>query len=233
MSIINLLPDDYVQSRTRRRANTMCAILFAVVMSAVIGAAVVSKQSSQHTCLVRDQVNASYSEAAKLIDQMQQLQRQRASLIAKAERAAVLQERVPRSHILGILTNACPEGACLSAVSLNTRPADQGEQATKFNAMSTRRSGKGRALAVDLVITGYACTDVDVAKYIANLASNPLLTSVDLVYSEQCEAKKLAMRKFQIRLRVLPNVDVIDVIKPRRVGTPTEPRAVARLGGKR
>jgi len=233
MSIVNLLPDDYVQGRARRRANTVCLVLFAVVMSAVTGAAVVSRQSSEHTCQVRDQVNASYAEAAKLIEQMRQLQRQRAVLTARAERAAALQERVPRSYILGILTNACPDGASLSAVKLDTSLADQNGQPTKFDRVSMQRSGKGRALSVGLVVTGHACTDVDVAKYIANLARNPLLTSVDLVYSEEREVKAVTMREFQIRLEVLPNVDVIDVIKPGRDTTGQQPQALASSGGRR
>ena len=63
---------------------------------------------------------------------------------------------------------------------------------SKFDAVAAQRSGKAPPLVVDLVVTGQAATDVDVARFIANLARNPLLANVDLVYSEERDGRTRA-----------------------------------------
>ena len=62
MSTINLIPEDYIRRRVRHRANMLCLALFAVVMTSVVAAAVVSYQSSRHTQQICDQVNTSYAQ---------------------------------------------------------------------------------------------------------------------------------------------------------------------------
>ncbi len=215
---INLLPDDYVARRVRRRANVMCLALFAVVMTGVSAAVLVSEDCSRHTLQVQEQVNASYAEAAKLIDQMQQLRQQKATLLGKAEQASGLLERVPRSYILGVVTNACPPYTSLLAVNLETREVQAGSDAdkrlSKFEAASQKRLGKEcRSTLVEMQITGLAATDVQVAKFIANLSRNPLLGSVDLVYSEEKIIDKEPVRQFQVKLELRPGLDVIDVLE--------------------
>ena len=54
MSIVNLLPDDYVEQQRHSRANRMCLVLFLVVMAGVITAAVVSERSGRHTQEILD-----------------------------------------------------------------------------------------------------------------------------------------------------------------------------------
>ncbi len=90
MSTINLLPSDYIESRGRRRANVMCLMLGVIVITAVAAAGVVSERSSSHTQAVRDRVNASYTDAAKLISQMQLLEVQRTQMLRKAQMTASL-----------------------------------------------------------------------------------------------------------------------------------------------
>src|ERR1039458_9805842 len=108
MGIINLLPQDYIAGRYRRRANWVCSILFAVVMAGVVGAAFVSDQNRRHTLEVSRRVDGDYAEAAKLIAQMQQLELQKALMLTKAGGSSALMERVPRSFLLGMLTNSLP-----------------------------------------------------------------------------------------------------------------------------
>jgi len=216
MSTINLLPEDYVERRLRKRANTLCLTLFGVVMTAVVGAVLVSEQSASHTRQVRDEINASYAQAATLIEQMQELKRQKAALMARAEQAAALLERVPRSYLLGVITNACPEHAALVSMNLETCRIEPGSDAekrmTKFEAVSGQRFKEAQPSVVRMQITGLAATDVEVARFIANLARNPLLASVDLVYSEERMVDKMPIREFQVKLELRPNLDVIDVI---------------------
>ena len=217
MSTINLLPEDYLQRRLRRRANAMCLVLFGVVMTAVVGALLVSETSSRHTRQVRDEINASYAQAAQLIEQMQELKRQKAALMVKAEQAAGLLERVPRSYLLGAIANACPEHAAVVSMNLETCRIEPGSESekrlSKFEALAGRRVKEAQPSVVRMQITGHAATDVEVARFIANLARNPLMVSVDLVYSEERVIDKQPLREFQVKLELRPNTDVMDVIE--------------------
>jgi len=218
MSTINLLPKDYVESRIRRRANVMCLILFAIVLSAVLAAAVVSEQSSRHTQAVRDRIDASYADAAKFLAQMQTLEIQRSQMLHKAEVTTSLVERVPRSTLLAVVTAALPSTCSLEKVTLDTQrvivreePAAPAGKGTKLTTDS-RQTAKNQSTQVVMEVTGRAFTDVDVARFIANLLRCPLMTSVDLVYSEEKTFDKTAVRQFQVRLELKPNADAIDAI---------------------
>ena len=229
MSIINLLPEDYLRNRARKRANVLCLVLFAVVMTGVMAASAVTDQSSRNTRKVCEQVNDSYAEAARLIDQVNRLRDQKGTLLGKAEQASALQERVPRSFILGPLTNALPERASLTSIRLESRMADA-ERMSKFDAVSAQRGGKVPTLMVDLVVTGQAATDVDVARFIANLARSPLLVNVDLNYSEERTANNNPIREFQVKMEVKPGLDVLDVIGLPGEKTPAAAKALAHRG---
>lgn len=224
MSIINLLPDDYIERRSQRRANVMCMGLFAIVITAVLAAAMVSEQSSRHTRDVRNRIDASYAEAAKVIAQMQQMEAQRTQMLHKAELTASLVERVPRSVLLAVVTNALPRNCSLLNVSLETSRIVRASRPPggKTTRLTNESKWKAKPLKtrVQMEVTGRAGTDVDVARFIANLARNPLMRSVDLVYSEEKLVNKVSIRKFQVRMELRGGADAIDVLgRPEQAGT--------------
>jgi Tfp pilus assembly protein PilN len=217
MSTINLLPEDYVRRSARRRANVMCLVLFAISMAAVVTAALVSERSSRHTRQVRDQVDDAYTYAARQIQQMQQLEARKQSMLAKAEAISSLLERVPRSHLLGVIANAMPENTSLTRLDLDTKrlvvaapaPAAGKSEASKFDALSAARSAKALPSVVTLELTGLAGTDVEVARLIANLARNPLIAAVDLIYSQEKIIDKQPVREFQVHLELRTGADAL------------------------
>ncbi len=215
MSIINLLPDDYIKRRAQRRANMMCLVLFAVVMVGVIGAIIVSGQTVRNTEQVRDRINADYEEATKLIAQMQNLQAQKSTLMHKAALSSKLMERVPRSAVLAVLTNSRPEGTSLTTIRLDTKKiisgsGGSGSRSEKFASKAPTGSNQV-STSVELEITGMAGTDVQVARFIANLARNPLVDTVDLVYSEERLVDKQKVREFRIKIELKVDADSIDL----------------------
>lgn len=221
MSTINLLPDDYLSRRGRRRANALCLILFGTVMGAITCAYVASERSYQHTRDVSKRIDASYAEASRLIEQMQRLKVQKTRLLLKAEQAAALQERVPRSYILGLITKACPQYVSLIKVRLQFKRIVTGGskgkgRTAKYTAAARRRSSLPPDMVLETEVTGLASTDVEVAKFIANLAHNRLLTTVDLVYSQERligkNKAKVTVREFKIRMELKRDVDVLDLL---------------------
>ncbi len=231
MSTINLLPDDYVQRRRRRRANILCLALFIVVMCGVVGAAVVSERSRQYTQQMLERVNADYEEAARLIEQMRTLEVQRYRMREKARMTASLVERTPRSTILAVITNARPKHTSLVKVELDTkrvflRNKTSGKR-SKFTTVSQRRAAMTAPMVVTMDILGKANTDVEVARFIANLARHPLIGSVDLAYSEELKEKDATYREFKIIVTLNNDVDALDAIRKTGFTTAGAERKIA------
>ena len=222
MSTINLLPENYLQRRCQHRTNVICLVLFVVVIGGILLATTASKRNLAHTLSVRDRVNTSYTEAAKLISQMHELEAQKVKMLRKAELTASLVERVPRSTLLAIVTKALPDGTSLESLDLRTQRIIRRAESTDGNRQTgsklTTEPRKAPPTPVETTvcaeITGLAATDVQVARFIANLARNPLMDSVDLVYSEEKKIKDVTVREFQIKTVLKREVDAIDFVRP-------------------
>lgn len=224
MSTINLLPENYLHHRREHRTNVICMILFVVMIGAVFCASVVSKRSLAHTLAIRNRVDTSYAEAAKLISQMHELEAQKVKMLRKAEVTASLVERVPRSTLLAVITNALPDGASLKTLDLQTQKiirrtksvADDNDKqtGTKLTTEPRKSPPVSAETIVCVEITGLAATDVQVARFIANLARNPLTASVDLCYSEEKKVRGMTVREFQIKTVLKDEVDAIEFVRP-------------------
>jgi Tfp pilus assembly protein PilN len=221
MSLINLLPDDYIRRRQHQRANALCLTLFLIVMLGLGAAVLVSERSTRYTRQVAEMVEAAYADATKLIEQLQELEGQKQKMLQKAERTASLLERVPRSTLLAIVTNAMPEEVSLTRFQLIPKQiiarADAGaagDPDSKFQRIQAQRNDLQTTQILTIEVDGLTATDVEVAHFIANLNRNPLLTGVDLVYSQEKKSVGSAtIREFQVRMEVKQNVDVMDVLQ--------------------
>jgi len=231
-STINLLPDDYLKQRGRRRSNIVCLALFTVVVAGVIGANAVTRRSEARTLEIRDRVYSQYAKAAKDIEHMQALQTQKAVMLKQAELTASLVERMPRSTVLGVISTACPKGISFDEVSLICQvvkakrdAASSGGRRRRGSRISTvsRTAGKAPKIEVNMMIAGLAETDSQVARFIANLAGcRPLIRDVSLVFSQEKvvgkergvkDSEGVTVREFEIRLRLAPEADALDMVK--------------------
>jgi Tfp pilus assembly protein PilN len=225
MSTINLLPDNYIKRRFRRRANIVCLGLFVIVMVGVVAAEVVSRRSSRHTEQINRRVQEEYEEAARLIEQMKQLQNEKQKLHAKALATASLMERVPRSTLLGVVTNALPKYASLTKFELETKELKHSSSSprgrsrrtvskrSKFAEVSQQRVPQRTPTVVTMRVTGLAATDVQVAGFIAKMNRNPLIKAADLVYSQQkvVDKEKPPLREFQVSIELKQGADAMDL----------------------
>ncbi len=238
MSTINLLPEDYLQRRRQHRGNMICAVLFGVVIVSIFGAAVVREQSTRRTREVSDRMNTAYADAAKLIDEVHQLEKQKANMLDKAKRSTALMERMPRSYLLAMLTNALPDGASLKSVRMVIQVVGENEAdkpKTKTAAVKAAAAARAPQLAVALSITGKAATDVQVARFIARLAGHPLTDVVDLSYSKESrDIQDKGTREFQVSVVLKPDADVLDAIGTEQPGeTPAKAAAQLSMGESR
>lgn len=215
MSTMNLLPGDYLQRRSQHRSNMLCFLLFALVMAAIGGASLVTATNSGHTRRISQRINEQYADAARLIDEMHQLEGQKRTMLAKAELSASLMERLPRSSVLATLVDALPQGAALSTVAVDTA---QG-RAAAAEPPARGPGGKGKAAppaaatVVSMTINGVANTDVEVARFIANLAQNRMTEQVDLAFSQELKTKNGVARSFQLTVRLKPDADAMEAVE--------------------
>src|ERR1041385_872739 len=110
---LSFLPDDYLERKARRRSNAIWALLFCTVLGAISSAFWVTERSMREIDQQASTVDQQYTEAAKRIEQFQELQEKQRTMAHQAELTASLLEKVPRSFVLAEITNGLPAGVSL------------------------------------------------------------------------------------------------------------------------
>jgi len=206
LRILNFLPDDYMHRRRVRRANIICALV-AVGGLLLVGVAVgLTAVRAIGMAATRDAVDRQYEKASRRIKDLQQLEERKTGLLHKAELSATLLERVPRSHILGRLTNHLPTETSLTSLSMEPQEMRVEKPAPKAEAADNSKKGnkkvkppKQTETRLRFRLDGLAETDVQVAEYMSRLSADPLFERVDLQFSEEFPYEEgVTMRRFQL-----------------------------------
>jgi Tfp pilus assembly protein PilN len=217
---LSFLPDDYLEKKARRRANAVCGGLAVLVLGAVSGAFLYTERAQKAVEKKQADVDTVYAEAARRIEQANQMRAQQAQVVRRAELAATLLEKVPRSNLLAEFTNSLPAGVSLIDLVLDSkkRIAPPPDAKTVFEQKKAALEGKATAMLagpevskfdVGIKLTGVATTDVQVAQFITRLNSSKLVREVNLVISDAFESQGVTLRKFQIEMMVDPNAEVL------------------------
>jgi Tfp pilus assembly protein PilN len=220
-SELSFLPEDYLERKARRRANVVCGILSVVVMGAIGTAFTLTDKSMRAVEEHHNSIDHAYTEAARRIDQVNQMRAQQARIVQQAELASSLVERVPRSNLLAEFTNALPAGVSLLELSMTSTVRTDAAAAPKtaFEAAKAARDAaakkgpeapQAKVYDVALKLTGLADSDVQVSEFIARLNLSPLLRDVNLVVTELDKQQERVMRKFQIDMTLNPNAEVTE-----------------------
>src|SRR4051812_30418636 len=99
----------------------ICAVLFLITLVCVALAFSTSERSLKDVERQHTSVEQEYTDAAKRIVQVQQMQEKQRTMAHQAELSASLLEKVPRSFILAELTNALPAGVSLTDFTLDAK----------------------------------------------------------------------------------------------------------------
>lgn len=217
-SSISFLPDDYLRRKMQRRANIIGGMLLVITLAAIGSAYVYTQRSlrrveAEHAAIVQQ-----YTEAAKQIEQVRQMQEQQRKLTQQAELTASLLEKVPRSYLLAELSNGMPPGVSLLDFNMESRvkflpaqPRTAFEQAKDKSRPADKNAPpqeKIKTYEVVMKSTGLAETDVQVAQFINRLSRSKLLSDVNLVISDETEYAGQRLRKFQIEMTLNPAAEV-------------------------
>jgi Tfp pilus assembly protein PilN len=227
---LSFLPDDYLARKAQRRANLICATLFIVAAGAIGAVFMVSERATRAVLARHEEIDTRYTEAAKGIEQVREMQDKQQKMVHQAELTASLLEKVPRSYLLAEFTNSLPGGVSLIDFTLESRVKqapppppksafDQKKAELEAAAAANAAAGKAAKSAtpappqpklydVYLKLSGVAQTDVQVAQFIAKLNRSKLLTDVNLLQVDQYIVDQDKVRKFQLEMMLNPTASV-------------------------
>jgi hypothetical protein len=211
----SFLPEDYLEKRAQTRTTVFCVSLFLIVLAGVSAAWVVSLQQYNDVVRHQKQVRAQFEEAAKRLEQFEKLQAQREQMIHKAQVTGTLIERVPRSVLLAELINSMPPNLSLLDLKVDTKVISRPQPPE--TAMARARNQKKAVTEpvkpqppetqVNIILTGVAPTDVQVAQFMSTLGGNEMFANQHLGFSEESKIKDQSLRKFRVDIELAPGVD--------------------------
>jgi hypothetical protein len=224
MANASFLPEDYLEKRAQRRTNIVCVGLFAIVVAGVFGVGSLQFRQKLELQARQRAVNARFEEAAKRLEDLDQLQTQRAALVQKATDVRTLLERLPRTRVLSELVNNMPATLSLLSLDLSTKvTTKQVQVATALDkakvdakAKKSKTTREVKQVDVTLSVEGVAPTDVQVAQFMTAIGSIPFFSDVNLAYTEEMTVEDHTMRKFRIDMKVNQDIE-IEKIEPTMV----------------
>lgn len=233
----SFLPQDYVHGRTETRFAALTVALFLVVMLCVVGAFLVTNRRWSSVREQQQAIGVEFEGEALKLDQLKELEKQRAEMLAKARVTTSLIDTAPRSVLMAELVTRLPDKATLTEVRLESKrvkaPPKEAAAADKEKVKSKSASkGKGSSKAKEsappaeaepprieytLTIVGVAPTNTEIADFLAALQESPLLGSVDLASIDQTKLDEVVLRRFEINARLPEGADARKVIDAREV----------------
>jgi len=221
----SFLPEDYLEKRAERRTNFLALTLFSVVITSVVGAFFVTNRQWSGVRTQQEMINIRYTQAAKDIEQLEQLEEQKERMIAKAEITTALIEKAPRSVLLAELINRMPEELWLLEFELRSKRIDDVASPRARRTQRATRDARAEKDAEEeeppapqppkflttLSMVGVAPSHNEVSNYLASLQDSTLLWSVELVYSEFTMVDNRDLSKFRITAALEPDADARSV----------------------
>ena len=223
----SFLPEDYISRKADVRSNMICLALFVIVMLGVASAFLVTNRQWASVKEEHKAISAAYEQEAKKIDQLKDLEKQRRSMLERAEITVALVEKSPRSVLMASLVTSMPEGVTLLDAGLSskrvTTPVVQAPAEVKSltsSKKSSKKSSKSKSskdekaeppkpqaprFETSLRLTGVATTNEQIADYVTKLKACEMLEAVELTYIKESVMSELALRKFQVDARIRAN----------------------------
>jgi Tfp pilus assembly protein PilN len=219
---MSFLPEDYLKSRLERRTNIICITLFVVILVGTVGAFLVKKRQLAEAESQHRRARQQIEDAARRIEQLEELKAREAQMMRKAKLTSMLIERVPRSVILAELINNMPTALSLTELELDTRivrdmtprpktAMDRAKDAARARLAADIEEPEIPPTQVTMALSGIAPTDVQVAQFITSLNRHEMFTEVNLLVTESTLVEEQTMRRFRIELVVNQDIDITTV----------------------
>ncbi len=240
----SFLPEDYLAGKMARRSNFVCLILFALVLTGVLGTYFVKYKQQGDAMAKHQEANLKVEDKAREIDQYTELNARRKEITLKAAVTSSLRDPVKKSNLMVELINNMPASLSLIEFELETnkiktapRPttALQKKQASSKDKKKDDKTGEPAVPNIEITpvevaikLTGLAPTDLEVSAYMKALSNHVLFRNVHLQFAETFTVDTIEMRRFLIELKLAEGVTMSD-LEPTR----WNPNAASKaMGGK-
>lgn len=214
----SFLPQEYVEQKRDHRTSILAIGLFVVIVAAVGAAFLHGKGQLQQVIAMQERVIQRTEEAGEQVAMLTALQQSRLQMLERAELAAALVERVPRSVLLAELINRMPDGLGLTQFDLgSTKIRTPPPAATTGSGRRAARSETGPKepapvevprYVVRLELKGVAPTDLHVSEFLSALNDYALLEQVRLESTEEDLVDEDIVRRFEITCALVADADV-------------------------
>lgn len=235
---VNFVPEDYTQSNESHRTNFIYLVLFAVLMTALVGSFAAVKIRQRDRIADEELVNKKLAEEQEAIKQIEQLQAKRREMMKTALTTAELIEPVPRSILLASLTNNLPTGVSLLDLKLvqkQSKPNTSAAPTSKYQAAQVQKGSQEGAqeaaapvnpeklLETHIDIGGIAPSDLQVSKYMERMTNSSVLDNVELVESKEYKVDGNTLRQFKLRAMLKKDVHLtkedVEIIRSKAVNS--------------
>lgn len=210
----SFLPQDYIARKSDAKANIFLLSFFAIVMAAVVGAFMVTYRQKVELRQHLVSVSTKYNAEAKKIEQLKQLETQRAQIMEKAQVTAALVERVPRWAVnQEIALRMAPTMRLhefkIKCTRTDPKPAAAKDAPPPVKSLTSKIVGGKKeepaaptivapSFRYNLTIIGGAKENNDIADFIRSLRESPILDDVELAYIREGKGDEVLPRKFEI-----------------------------------
>ncbi len=236
----DFLPREYIEHKQDRRMHVAALSLFAIVLAGVVVAFFITRSDWRRVKEIREHVSIRYSEAADQVRILSELESRQTRISERAELAASLIDRLPRSVLLCEFINRMPVGLGLLEFELTSHLLPPRQLESEGAPSNRPKRGQTTAEAqadprvepprwrTEVSLLGFAPTDVHVSAFLSALNEHPLLENVSLHFSEEIDLNELSVRQFRIKAELGPDAD-FEGISPLLSGTfvDTQQTAVA------
>lgn len=210
---LSFLPDDYVASRAKARANRLFGSLLLITIFSVAGAFTYAQRSLEALRKQYVAVNEDFRRESDRLKRLDTLQKQQQELSRRAKLAESLIEKSPRSEVLNEIRSALPAGTSLMEVAMGSRVRAIVKTPEQLLAEKQARKNKAKkeaeAPAIEpklydttLKVVGMAYTDVQVAEYINRLSRSNYVEDVNLLVSREVTFQDQPVRRFEVEMKV-------------------------------
>ena len=215
----DFLPREYIEHKQDRRMHFAAISLFAVVLTGVVIAFFITRSDWHRVKEIRDQVSIRFEEAADQVRIMSELESRQERISERAELAAALIDRLPRSVLLSEFINRMPEDLGLLEFELTSHLLPPTEVDSNDGPRNKPRRGQTSSEAkadpriepprwrTEISLLGFAPTDVHVSAFLSALNEHPLLKNVSLHFSEEIDLNELSVRQFRIKIELGPDAN--------------------------
>lgn len=231
---VNMLPDQIVRQEVQYRLDAICVVLFAIAMASIVTTEYNSREHLRTTRAVYENASVRFAEAADFMKKFFTLQSQRNELLRQAQGVSALEERIPRSCLLAVITNAKPAKMYLEAIDMNTMyrvapvTAKVGQKSSEEIIEKPAKTEKGTpVVAVD--VCGVAEDNDQVAQFIAGLKASVIVRTVELKYTLATKIEEQPRQRFQIHME-LKDIDLLDAVAASQPAKTTATKAARTKG---